>query len=221
VTADDPTGLCPNRDSRTIEAKGGVAANDHAAHGSVLLAEDDEALAALLSQVLLAGGYESVVVHDGLAALEVEEPIAAILDVNLPGMSGYQVCDFLRRTRGPDLPIVFISGERTESFDRVAGLLLGAEDYIAKPFDPGELLVRLVALLDRRAVPAGPERGLTEREHEVLVLLAEGLRQNQIADRLVISTNTVGTHIEHILGKLGVNSRAQAVAAAYRESLVP
>jgi DNA-binding response OmpR family regulator len=195
--------------------------NDHAAHGSVLLAEDDEALAALLSHVLLAGGYESVVVHDGLAALEVAQPIAAILDVNLPGISGYQVCDFLRRTYGPELPIVFISGERTESFDRVAGLLLGADDYIAKPFDPGELLVRLVALLERRTVSAGSDRGLTEREHEVLVLLAEGLRQNQIADRLVISTSTVGTHIEHILGKLGVNSRAQAVAAAYRESLVP
>jgi DNA-binding response OmpR family regulator len=213
--------LCAKRDSRTIEAKGGVALDDRAATGSILLAEDDEALAALLSQVLLAGGYESVVVHDGLAALEVEEPIAAILDVNLPGISGYQVCDFLRRTHGAELPIVFISGERTESFDRVAGLLLGADDYIAKPFDPGELLVRLGALLERRSGSVGQDRGLTEREHEVLVLLAEGLRQKQIADRLVISTSTVGTHIEHILGKLGVNSRAQAVAAAYRESLVP
>ena len=195
--------------------------NRAAAEGSILLAEDDEPLAELVRSILLAGGYEVVVVHDGLEALHADEPAAAILDVNLPGVSGYQVCDALRRAYGTGLPILFISGERTESFDRVAGLLLGADDYLVKPFEPGELLARVTALLGRRAAAVEPRRGLTEREHEVLGLLAEGLRQDQIAERLVISKKTVGTHIEHILGKLGVNSRAQAVAAAYRESLVP
>lgn len=195
---------------------------DHAAaRGSILLAEDDEALAALVRQVLLAGGYDVVVVHDGLAALHVDDPVAAILDVNLPGMSGYQVCDALRRAHGAELPILFVSGERTESFDRVAGLLLGADDYVVKPFEPGELLLRVNALIGRRTVPTTPKRKLTDREQEVLGLLAEGLGQDEIAARLVISKKTVGTHIEHILGKLGVRSRAQAVAAAYRESLVP
>ena len=159
--------------------------------------------------------------HDGLSALAVDEPAAAILDVNLPGMSGYQVCDALRRTYGADLPILIVSGERTESFDRVAGLLLGADDYLSKPFEPGELLVRIAALVDRRAAPPARKRHLTQREREVLALLAEGLGQDDIATRLVISKKTVGTHIEHILGKLGVRNRAQAVAAAYRESLVP
>jgi len=195
--------------------------NRAAAEGSILLAEDDEPLAELVRSILLAGGYEVVVVHDGLEALHADEPAAAILDVNLPGVSGYQVCDALRRAYGTGLPILFISGERTESFDRVAGLLLGADDYLVKPFEPGELLARVTALLGRRAAAVEPRRGLTEREHEVLGLLAEGLRQDQIAERLVISKKTVGTHIEHILGKLGVRSRAEAVAAAYRESLVP
>ena len=192
-----------------------------AGEGSILLAEDDEPLAELVRDVLLAGGFEVVVMHDGLEALQADEPIAAILDVNLPGVSGYQVCDALRRAYGPNLPILFISGERTEPFDRVAGLLVGADDYLVKPFEPGELLARITALVGRRASPADPRRGLTDREHEVLGLLAEGLRQDEIAEQLVISKKTVGTHIEHILGKLGVRSRAAAVAAAYRHSLVP
>jgi DNA-binding NarL/FixJ family response regulator len=192
-----------------------------AGEGSILLAEDDKPFAELVRSVLLAGGYDVVVMHDGLEALQAAEPVAAILDINLPGVSGYQVCDTLRRTYGPALPILFISGDRTESFDRVAGLLVGADDYLVKPFEPGELLARITALVERRAVPAEPKRGLTDREHEVLGLLAEGLRQEEIAERLVISKKTVGTHIEHILGKLGVRSRAEAVAAAYRYSLVP
>jgi two-component system OmpR family response regulator len=189
--------------------------------GSILLAEDDKPLAELVRNVLLAGGYDVVVMHDGLEALQAAEPMAAILDVNLPGVSGYQVCDTLRRTYGPALPILFISGDRTEPFDRVAGLLVGADDYLVKPFEPGELLARITGLVERRASPAEPKRGLTDREHEVLGLLAEGLRQDEIAEQLVISKKTVGTHIEHILGKLGVRSRAEAVAAAYRYSLVP
>ena len=62
--------------------------------------------------------------------------------------------------------------------------------------------------------------GLTRREHQVLQLLAEGQAQAEIASELVISTKTVGTHIEHILAKLEVRSRAQAVALAYREDLL-
>jgi DNA-binding NarL/FixJ family response regulator len=129
-----------------------------------------------------------------------EAPALVVLDVNLPSVSGYEVCRRLRDRNGTGLPIVFLSGERVESFDRVAGLLIGADDYVVKPFAPDELVARVQRLLGRLHAPAQP-RGLshlTKRELEVLGLLAEGKSQPELADSLVISQKTVGTHIEHI-----------------------
>jgi DNA-binding NarL/FixJ family response regulator len=116
---------------------------------------------------------------------------------------------------------MFLSGERIEAFDRAAGLMLGADDYLLKPFSTEELLARVRGLL-RRTLPSprSLEAKLTMRELEVLRLLAGGLGQKEISGRLVISTKTVGTHIEHILMKLGVQSRTQAVALAYREHMI-
>jgi DNA-binding NarL/FixJ family response regulator len=108
--------------------------------------------------------------------------------------------------------------------DRVAGLLLGADDYLGKPFVEDELLARMRALLRRsgsRRVPTdAPPSPLTRREVEILRMLAAGLAQRDIAQSLVISPNTVATHIQRILTKLGVHSRAQAVAEAYRLGLL-
>jgi DNA-binding NarL/FixJ family response regulator len=158
---------------------------------------------------------------DGLAAIRESAPDAVILDVNMPGLSGYEVCRAIRDDLALDLPLIFVSGDRVESFDRVAGLLIGADDYLAKPFAPDELLARLRCLLRRSETPAKRGSNLSRRELEVLTLLTEGLGQAEIAERLVISSKTVGTHIERILAKLDVHSRAQAVALAYRLQLVP
>lgn len=157
-----------------------------------------------------------------LASARAEQPSLALLDVNLPLGSGYELCDTLRRLFGPGLPIMFLSGDRIESYDRVAGLLVGADDYVVKPFAPDELRVRVRALLRRveERRPAHRTPALTPREREVLSLLAEGLEQSEMATRLVISSKTVGTHLERILAKLGARSRAQAVAIAYRDGLV-
>jgi DNA-binding NarL/FixJ family response regulator len=192
----------------------------------VLIVDDDAGLRALVAEVLGHAGYSVVEAESGeeaLAAAARERPSLAILDVNMPGMSGYAVCRELRDRFGNDILIVFLSGVRTEAFDRVAGLLIGADDYLAKPFAPDELVARAEALL-RRAPAAATNNGsllkrLTPRELEVLRLLAEGNRAPQIAERLVISPRTVATHIEHILEKLGAHSRAEAVAVAYREDL--
>lgn len=191
--------------------------------GPILIVDDDPGALALVTELLAGAGYEVVEAEraeEALAAARRRPPLLAILDVNLPGVSGYQLCSDLKEELG-DVPVIFLSGERTESFDRVAGLMLGADDYIVKPFAPDELLARVRSVL-RRAAPGAAERvsPLTKRELEVLRLLAEGRSQREIASELVITPKTVGTHIEHILEKLGVHSRAQAVAAAYRDDII-
>ena len=196
-----------------------------AAHDRILIVEDDASLRQLVATLLQGAGYRTIEAESGEEALELARqnpPRLVLLDINLPGTSGYSVCNELRQTLGQRLPIVFLSGERTESFDRVAGLLIGADDYITKPFDPDELIVRVTRILERldHQPPQSLEAdgfGLTPREREVLGLLVEGLSQPDIAVRLYLSPKTVGTHIQRIMGKMGVKSRTQAVAMAARE----
>jgi len=196
--------------------------SQHISCGPILIAEDDPAAAELVKSLLEAAGFRVAAAATGIeavAAARRTRPSLVVLDVNLPGVSGYEVCRSLREQYGPELPIIFLSGDRIESYDRVAGLLIGGDDYVVKPFAPDELLARVRGLIGRRR-SIRLRSDLTEREREVLQLLAEGLAQTDIADRLVISKKTVGTHIERILAKLGMHSRAEAVAFAYREELV-
>ena len=191
----------------------------------VLVVDDDAPLRELVRTLLERAGLAVSEAATGEEALTVDvEPDAVVLDVLLPGVSGYEVCRDLRARFGENLPIVFLSGERMEALDRIAGLLIGADDYLVKPFEPDEMLVRLRRLLRARTAPLAPEpvahTNLTHRESEVLELLAGGRTQRQIAVELVISEKTVATHIQRVLEKLGVHTRAQAVAYAYRAGLV-
>ena len=192
--------------------------------GRILVVDDDAAFRTLLTEVLKRAGFDPVEVGTGEEALEWvrrDRPSLVLLDIGLPGTSGYTVCHELRQIAG-HLPVIFVSGGRTEPLDRVAGLLIGADDYIVKPFDPDELIVRVSRLLDRQprsTMLVGGGFGLTPRESEVLGLLGDGLSQAEIADRLVLSPKTVGTHIQRIMGKMEVKSRTQAVALAAREGL--
>lgn len=193
--------------------------------GRILVVDDDLALLSLISTTLESAGFTVVAVSSGLEALELtrgmEPPDLVVLDVQLPEMSGYEICRELREEFGEGLPILFVSGFRTESLDRVAGLLVGADDYLVKPFAPDELIGRVRALTrrGRAAISNGVTWGLTRREDEVLRLLASGLRQEEIASRLVVSPRTVGAHIQNVLRKMGATSRTQAVALAYRHDL--
>jgi DNA-binding NarL/FixJ family response regulator len=195
----------------------------------VLIVDDDASYRAFVSSILRRVGYETSEAssgEDALAAARGQRPSCVLLDVLLPGVTGYAVCRELRDEFGEALPIMFVTGERTEPGDRVAGLLLGADDYVVKPFDPDELLARVRRMIvrsDLRGSPNGDEPrdsfDLTDREREILALLAGGLSQKAIAAELVISPKTVATHIQRILVKLGVHSRAEAVARAHREGL--
>ena len=186
--------------------------------GPVLVVDDDPRIRELITSVLERAGFETLEAPDGDGAMALAaqcQPAAAIVDVNLGGgRSGYEICRELQDRFGR-LPLVMLSGERTESFDRVAGLLIGADDYVTKPFSPDELVARV-----RRLVPAEPPatekfESLTPRERDVLALLARGQNQNEIPQSLFLSPKTVATHHQRILAKLGVHSRAQAVAAAH------
>jgi DNA-binding NarL/FixJ family response regulator len=193
--------------------------------GSVLLVDDDEQYLELVSTTLERAGYRISLARSGEEALALsrsERPAVVVLDVKLPGVSGYEVCRQLKDAFGDGFPVIFVSGVRTEAFDRAAGLLVGGDDYLVKPFEVDEFMARI-----RKHVAPGPGAtqfetpmsALTPREREVLGLLADGLDQGEIADRLVISSKTVSTHIQHILEKLGVHSRAQAVSVAYNDGL--
>jgi DNA-binding NarL/FixJ family response regulator len=197
--------------------------------GPILIVDDDASTRELVTCVLEGAGYETTEVDTGEAALVSageQRPSLVMLDVNLPGTSGYAVCHQLRQRFGQGLPIVFLSGDRTEEHDRVAGLLIGADDYVVKPFSPGELLARVQRLITRFDAQQNGANGLdsvsrlTAREHEILTLLAEGKAQATIAAELYISPKTVATHIQRILAKLEVHSRAEAVSRAYRLGLV-
>ena len=195
----------------------------------VLVVDDDEQVQSLLSHLLTRRGYWVVAVGSGadaLAAARRQRPDLVLLDVHLPGLSGYDVCRELRATFGERLPILFVSGVRTEPYDRVAGLRLGANDYIIKPFAPEELLARIdrfiaIAASDAEQEPTDTAPfGLTPRELEVLRLLANGATRTDTAASLVLSTKTVASHMESILMKLAVHTQAQAVSVAFRSGLV-
>jgi two-component system nitrate/nitrite response regulator NarL len=196
----------------------------------ILVVDRNAAARSQLAGLLKRIGYETRQARNGSEALEAArqaQPALVLLEVHLAGVSGYQVCRELRDTFGDDIAIIFLSGDRTEPYDRVAGLLVGADDYILKPFNEGELLARVRTALRRSATPLGggfpgdhEAEKLTVREREVFKLLARGLTQAEIAAELFISPKTVAGHIQRVLTKLGVHSRAQAVALAHEQGLV-
>ncbi len=172
----------------------------------VLLVDDDARLHELLKSYLEDNGFVVAGAKNGREGLErlAREPFdAVLLDVMMPGMDGLEVC---RRIRDKSqIPIVMLTAKGDET-DRVVGLELGADDYLAKPFGPRELLARLRAVLrraspasserslrvgdlqievsDRRVLLAGSEIDLTGIEFDLLVALAE--RPNRVVSREVL-----------------------------------
>ena len=126
----------------------------------ILIVDDDENIAELISLYLMKECYETYIVNDGEAALKIFpefKPNLILLDLMLPGIDGYQVCRELRATS--QVPIIMLSA-KGEIFDKVLGLELGADDYMIKPFDSKELVARVKAVLRRyqaAPAPAAPE----------------------------------------------------------------
>jgi DNA-binding NarL/FixJ family response regulator len=191
----------------------------------VAVVDDDRRIRAAVCALLCSAGLTVVEAADGSSGLEVvhqSQPAVVVLDISMPGLDGYEVCRRLRQEYGYRIGIMFLSGSRSEAFDRAAGLDLGADDYLTKPFEEGELLARVLSLVRRVEAYKSltPSRHpLTARQLEVLLLLAEGVSPKDIASRLHVSPSTVRKHVERILQLLDVRSRSEAVAWAFREGL--
>jgi DNA-binding response OmpR family regulator len=122
---------------------------------TILVVEDDPKTAALVALYLEREGFVPLVANDGAQALvfaQRHQPVLVILDLMLPRIDGWEVCRRLRRQT--EVPVIMLTA-RGEEIDRVAGLTLGADDYVVKPFSPRELVARVQAVL-RRVTPAGP-----------------------------------------------------------------
>jgi two-component system, OmpR family, response regulator MprA len=165
----------------------------------VLIVDDDRALRDALRRALVLAGYEPVPVETGEAALaEVarSEPDAVVLDIGLPDVDGLEVCRRLRRS-GRRVPVLMLTA-RDEVSDRIGGLDAGADDYLVKPFDVGELRARLRALL-RRSGMNGDVSGVSFHE----LRLDGGRHGVSVGERFVELTRTEFQLLELLMRNAG------------------
>jgi DNA-binding NarL/FixJ family response regulator len=178
---------------------------------------------------------EAANLEGALDELRDKKPDAVLLDVRLQGQSGLEACRVMTE-RYPDVAVVFLTVYEDEQYV-VEALRAGAKGYVLKHSSPddiirvlervregqtivdptlgGPIALRLAQVRPGQIWP-GSEIGLTQRESEVLRLIVDGYNNRQIAEELVISEDTVKTHVRAIFRKLGVTDRAQAVSAALR-----
>ena len=158
---------------------------------------------------LASGGREAVELAARL------QPDVALLDVGMPDVGGVEACAAIR-TRVPSIRVLMLTVSE-DALDVRAALRVGAAGYLLKDMPPGEL-VKAVLGTDTivMASDEAPEDELSVREREVLELIGQGLRNREIAERLVVSEATVKTHVRHVLEKLRLRNRAEAAAFAAR-----
>ena len=185
-----------------------MSAQPAATEQRVLVVDDEADIVALVAYHLARAGYRVSTASTGLDALEAarrEQPALIVLDLMLPGLSGYEVLEQLRGDASTrDIAVLMLTARREEQ-DRIKGLSLGADDYLTKPFSPQELVLRVGAILRRmRSAPAessasvvlgqleidtaahvvrvaGDPVELTPTEYKLLLLLAE--RKGRVQDR--------------------------------------
>ena len=139
----------------------------------VLIIEDDPNVAEVVGRYLAREGYEVEIASDGAAGLEralSDPPELVVLDLMLPNLGGLEVCKRIRAAA--PVPVIILTALGEEA-DRIVGLELGADDYVAKPFSPRELTARVKAVLRRAASPLTP--------HEAAVLEARDIRVDLVA----------------------------------------
>ncbi len=146
--------------------------------GPILVVDHDDGVRVIVSELLEAAGFGTAEAETGeiaLALARAVQPRLVLVDVFLPGLSGYEVCHRLKTEFGSALPVVLVSREPRQALDQIAGMLLGADDCVTKPILADELLDRVRQLLaaqevpddDGRAGDAGGDRdGIENRRHQ-------------------------------------------------------
>ena len=171
--------------------------------------------------------------REALALTESRAPDVVLLDLEMPELGGIEACATIRR-RHPGVEVLILTVSENEP-DVWAALRMGAAGYLLKDMPPTELVEavldagrgephiapRMAGRMLREFAggvrsPVDPLAELSPREREVLVLLADGMRNREIADRLIVSETTVKTHVRHILEKLRLRNRSEAPAFAAR-----
>ncbi len=197
----------------------------------VHIVDDDESLRRALARLLGAAGYEVEVHASAASFLQATPPVrpgCILLDVNMPGLSGLQLQEHLARIHHP-LPVVFLTGEGDIAMS-VRAIKAGAEDFLSKPvasedlFDAIERAVKRYSSASREQIElrdmAARVTTLTPREHEVFLLVVQGLLNKQIAYQLGNTERTVKAHRSVVMEKMQVNSLAELVLAASRLGLL-
>ena len=137
-------------------------------NGKILVVDDDKNICELLRLYLENDGYTVSLAYDGESALKVFQefrPDIILLDIMLPKMDGWQVCREIRKTS--ETPIIMVTA-KGETFDKVLGLELGADDYIVKPFETKEVVARIKAVLRRTNI--SPQNEIKQVEYDKLVI---------------------------------------------------
>jgi DNA-binding NarL/FixJ family response regulator len=211
----------------------------------IILIEDNPEYRRVIKRALdLAPGMELVAkygtaeqaLRDLESSPQLRKADLVLLDLRLPKISGLEALPWIKRSC-PDIKVIVLtqSGDPQDILEAirqgVAGYLLKSStvqqirDGIEAVVNGGSSLDTSVAslileTLQKNLAPRGQPPGLSEREHDVLVLLSEGLVKKEIADRLEISLHTVATHVRHIYEKLGVINAPGAVSVAFRKGLL-
>jgi DNA-binding NarL/FixJ family response regulator len=198
----------------------------HSANKKILCIEDDSETAALIAEDLEDRGYEVNIAgdgHSGLSAILTTHPDIVLCDINMPGMTGFEVMQSLAALAPTvdAVPFIFLTA-RTDRDSELKGRRLGADDYVTKPLDFEILATIIEARLGKGARNEIWSRqvALNDRELECLTWSARGKTSPEIATILNLSKRTVNFHIENACRKLNVSTRTEAAAKATSGRLI-